>query len=126
MQLLHTFFQITEKTSLAEETRYRIHLNAEHPIYADHFPGNPITPGVCMIQMIKELASETLGGDLFLRKILRVRYHRVIDPVATPDVELSIQILPQEENEYKVTALFSANEQKCAQFNLLIQKAQMC
>ncbi|MDH6313465.1 3-hydroxyacyl-[acyl-carrier-protein] dehydratase [Parabacteroides sp. PFB2-10] len=121
MQLLHSFFQITEKTSLAEETKYRIHLNAAHPIYADHFPGNPITPGVCMIQIIKELVRETIGSDLFLRKIVRVRYHQVIDPVATPDVELSIQILPQEDNDYKITAIFSTGEQKCAQFNLLIQ-----
>ncbi|MDL2245157.1 hypothetical protein LJC54_06625 [Parabacteroides sp. OttesenSCG-928-J18] len=121
MQLLHSFFQITEKTSLEDETKYRIRLNAAHPIYADHFPGNPITPGVCMIQMIKELARETIGVDLLIRKIVRVRYHRVIDPVATPDVELSLQILPQEDNEYKITATFSAGEQKCAQFNLLTQ-----
>ena len=33
----------------------RITLNPAHPIFAGHFPGNPITPGVCMLQIIKEL-----------------------------------------------------------------------
>lgn len=34
----------------------------ESPIYAAHFPGYPITPGVCLVQMVLELMGKEMTG----------------------------------------------------------------
>lgn len=43
-------------------------------IYAAHFPGKPITPGVCILQMCVELASEASGRHLELSEARDIRF----------------------------------------------------
>ncbi len=40
-----------------ERYRFSMELNPAHPVYEGHFPGNPVVPGVCQLQMISELLS---------------------------------------------------------------------
>ncbi len=65
---------------------YDIALRADHPIYQAHFPGQPITPGVCIIQIAKELLEEHLGRQLLIRAIKNVKFVGIISPVETPEV----------------------------------------
>ena len=44
----------------AEGQQLRLQLHPEHEIYQAHFPGNPITPGVCQVQIVAELAGRQL------------------------------------------------------------------
>jgi 3-hydroxymyristoyl/3-hydroxydecanoyl-(acyl carrier protein) dehydratase len=46
-----------------------------HPCYAGHFPGNPIVPGVLLL----ELVSEVLGRGA-PRVITSVKFHRALLP----------------------------------------------
>ena len=62
MMLLNDFYQITEQASQA----FRIRLNPAHEIYRAHFPGQPITPGVCQIQLVTELLSQLLDAEATL------------------------------------------------------------
>ena len=45
MRLINKMFSI-----VSEGETVRIQLHPEHVIYQAHFPGSPITPGVCIIQ----------------------------------------------------------------------------
>lgn len=38
-------------------TLFELCFHADHPIYKAHFPNNPITPGVCFVQIAQELFS---------------------------------------------------------------------
>lgn len=120
MKLKDSFFELRDSETTGEETRFRIWLNASHPIYDMHFPDNPVTPGVCMIQIIKELAAELAGKPLSVAKVVRARYLRVIDPLADAAVSLSIQLQPQQEQAYKAQATFSDGEKPFSQFTLLL------
>ena len=53
---LNTLQQIAANTYLCTLT-----LNAEHPIFKGHFPNNPVTPGVCMMQIVKNLTVQITG-----------------------------------------------------------------
>lgn len=59
---------------------FDVRLNPEHFIFKAHFPGHPITPGVCLMQMVAELASVAEGCNLFVRNIKNVKYTGVVSP----------------------------------------------
>lgn len=62
------------------QSGFNVILNPDHLIYKAHFPGMPVTPGVCILQMIQELLSEQLGMLLFIKQIKNVKFIRMISP----------------------------------------------
>ena len=68
--------------------RFDISLNADCPVYEGHFPGEPVSPGVCNIQMIKECAEQVAGKSLFLNNLQQCRLTTVVTPLAHPQVEV--------------------------------------
>ena len=56
MELKNSLYQITGKETNGTAVSYDLQLDASHVIYQAHFPGEPITPGVCIIQIVKFLA----------------------------------------------------------------------
>jgi 3-hydroxymyristoyl/3-hydroxydecanoyl-(acyl carrier protein) dehydratase len=47
----------------------------EHPCYTGHFPGNPIVPGVVLLELIVEAAEQ--GPP---RAVGNVKFHRTVKP----------------------------------------------
>ena len=100
MKLKDSFFTIEESSSA---TQIAVRLNSEHPIYQAHFPGEPITPGVCIIQIAKELLEEAMQGGKYCQndKNWQGQYHLVavknvkflapISPLETPLVTYTLQ-----------------------------------
>ena len=50
----------------------------EHPCYAGHFPGNPVVPGVLLLDLI--VAAAGRGAP---REIGHVKFHRAVKPGET-------------------------------------------
>lgn len=69
-----------------------ITINAGHEVFKGHFPGNPVTPGVCMIQIIKELAQEITGSSLQMKSASNVKFLAIINPEQTPDLILKLEL----------------------------------
>ena len=64
--LIEGLYTIETFNKTEEGISAQIKLNPKHKIFKGHFPGKPIMPGVCMIQIIKELTERSLGQELFL------------------------------------------------------------
>ncbi|MBU2951272.1 3-hydroxyacyl-ACP dehydratase [Tamlana agarivorans] len=79
----------------------QITLNKDHEIFKGHFPGNPVTPGVCMMQIIKELTEEVVGKRLFMNASSNIKFMAIINPDKTPDLEIQLN-LTETETGYKV------------------------
>ena len=47
----------------------KLRCNPEHPVYQAHFPGNPITPGACLLKTAGEVLQQKLGRPLYLTEI---------------------------------------------------------
>lgn len=73
-----------------------VKLHKEHDVFKGHFPGNPIMPGVCMIQMIKELTEKITGKKLFLSIATNVKFMAKINPEENEVIDLNLKI--SEEN----------------------------
>jgi 3-hydroxyacyl-[acyl-carrier-protein] dehydratase len=62
------------------EISARILLNENSSVYAGHFPGFPVTPGVCQVLMIKEILVEVLDIPLQLSKAKDIKFNSVHEP----------------------------------------------
>ena len=101
--LLKDFYTISsqEQTSDGNFTA-NINVNAAHEVFKGHFPGNPVMPGVCMMQIIKELVEGIIESDLFMQSLSNVKFMALINPEATPDLRLELNISQTEDNLVKV------------------------
>ncbi|WP_265429494.1 3-hydroxyacyl-ACP dehydratase [Chryseobacterium sp. YIM B08800] len=111
MQTILTDFYILNSSEKAENGSFvaNISLNKDHEIFKGHFPGNPVTPGVCMMQIVKELTEEFTGKKLFLKSASNVKFMAIINPFETPDLMLQLDINEGEE-EIKVKNTTSFGE----------------
>ncbi|NML69513.1 3-hydroxyacyl-ACP dehydratase [Chryseobacterium sp. RP-3-3] len=111
MQTILTDFYTLESYEKAENGSYTayIHLNKDHDIFKGHFPGNPVTPGVCMMQIVKELTEEFTRSKLFLKTASNVKFMAIINPFETPDLKLQLDITENEE-DVKVKNITSFGE----------------
>ncbi|MBL3549377.1 MULTISPECIES: 3-hydroxyacyl-ACP dehydratase [Chryseobacterium] len=94
MQTILTDFYTLQSYEKTENGSFiaDISLNKDHDIFKGHFPGNPVTPGVCMMQIVKELTEEFVGSKLFLKTASNVKFMAIINPFETPDLKLQLDI----------------------------------
>ena len=103
--LLKDFYSI-KKLEKKDEEKYiaSIFLNSNHAIFKGHFPGNPVTPGVCMMQIIKELSQEIMKSSLMMTSSSNVKFLALINPEKNPNLELELEISGDLSTEIKVRA----------------------
>ncbi|MDR3268749.1 MAG: glycosyltransferase [Tannerella sp.] len=97
MILKDNFYTVEEQTETGNGWICRLSLNASHPIYRAHFPGHPVTPGVCIIQLTKEIASGCYAKSFFLSGVKNVKFLRVIDPLVQQ--EMFVHLLSSKTDE---------------------------
>ncbi|MDN3599523.1 hypothetical protein QWY89_12785 [Mucilaginibacter myungsuensis] len=86
--------------------KFAITLNADSSIFAGHFPGQPVLPGVCMMQMVKEAIETHLGQKTDLVKAADLKFLSMIDPGQTPVLSLEIKLTALEERYNADAKLF--------------------
>jgi 3-hydroxyacyl-[acyl-carrier-protein] dehydratase len=85
----------------------QLDINEKSEILKGHFPGHPVVPGACMLQITKEVLESVLQTPLRLKKADQLKFLTMIDPVSTLSVELDITYKQTEENILTVTAKLS-------------------
>ena len=75
---------------VAAEARAVLVLNATHPIFTGHFPGQPVVPGACQLQMVEELLSHALGSEYRLVRADQLKFLTPIDPRTHPRIEANL------------------------------------
>ena len=83
--------------------RFDISLNADCSVYEGHFPGEPVSPGVCNIQMIKECAEQVAGKPLLMNNLQQCRLTTLVTPLQHPQVEVTLA-LEAKADTYKLKA----------------------
>ena len=109
--MLIKYYYTIEKVLKQDDgiVRFDISLNADCPVYEGHFPGEPVSPGVCNIQMVKECAEQVAGKSLFLNNLQQCRLTTLVTPLAHPQVEVKI-LLEEKGEAYKLKATIGKNE----------------
>lgn len=81
-----------------------LELMTEHSLYKGHFPGYPIVPGVCIMQIIKECTADILGKELQYDYISSCKFLSAINPVLNNCLELTLRIKELEDGNIQLHA----------------------
>ena len=99
MKLLNNLYMISKRETTSLSAQYGIFLEEKSFIYKAHFPNEPITPGVCIIQIAKELLEDyaflNVISPVFTPYVTYVLDKIVIDE-ANKTCSLQVQVLAEE------------------------------
>lgn len=89
MKLLNDFYEILCTDTANGNIRFKVRMNKEHRIYKVHFPDNPVTPGVCLVQMATELLQKANEQRMELSDIPKIKFWNAVKPCDEPWFEFS-------------------------------------
>lgn len=67
-----------------------IRLLPESPVYQGHFPGYPITPGVCLVEIALEILSEREGRPVCLAGAKNIKFTNPVLPTETTELRFNL------------------------------------
>ncbi|QOG03086.1 3-hydroxyacyl-ACP dehydratase [Flavobacterium sp. MDT1-60] len=124
--VLKDFYKVLseEKTT---DSKYSITIlvNEKHDVFKGHFPGNPIMPGVCMIQIIKELTEKITKETLMIQTLANVKFMALINPENNPELRLELDITTTEDNLVKVKNTTYFNETVALKLSNVYKKLEL-
>lgn len=99
MKLKNNLYKIISKEEVNSIFNYTVELNPSCVIYQAHFPEEPITPGVCIVQIGKEVIEDLLleqssvSRRLEIIKAKNIKFLSVISPNETPILTYQVRKL---------------------------------
>lgn len=92
MRFEDRYYHVEDCRSEGGHAVFAIELLPDCDVYAGHFPGNPVCPGVCHIEMLRECVVRLTGKNLFISSIRQCRLTSVATPSACRQVELTVDL----------------------------------
>jgi 3-hydroxyacyl-[acyl-carrier-protein] dehydratase len=96
--LLNDLYTIQSLSETGNQILASVLLRADHPIFLGHFPGQPVLPGVCMMEMITEIAGEQLKDTFRISGAPLVKFLLMIDPEKSPLIDIEIKYHQEKEH----------------------------
>ena len=112
--LEHELYTIVENA----DNHVCIQLNPESAIFKAHFPGNPITPGVCQVGMVEELAEKICGCGLVLREVKMLKFTDILKP-SEGEVEVRFDKLEKEADAVTAKGTVMSDGRVFTKFSLI-------
>ena len=117
------FFTITDIKIEDESIKAVLEINPAHEIFNGHFPGTPVVPGVCMMQMVKEVLENVIGKETKLVRADHMKFLTVINPNENKMIQLNAKYIKAEDKKISVVASLINNATTYFKFKgLLIVK----
>ena len=79
----------------------KLRCNPTHPVYQAHFPGNPITPGACLLKTAGGVLQQKLGRPLYLKASKNIKYLNLLIPEEGKEVSFNFSNFSEVENGCK-------------------------
>lgn len=118
MRLKDSLYTVADSRLVEGGAEYDIRLNPEHFIYAAHFPGEPITPGVCIMQTGVELLSLFVGAELELKSVKSIKFLKIISPDEVTELTWHIGKVQNVDGEVKAQFSVTSGEDVYAKLSL--------
>lgn len=108
MHFINSLFTVLNQETEPLSANFKLRLNKDHPIYQGHFPQNPITPGVCSLEIMTQLTAANYSGFTRPKTVESIKYLGFVNPIATPEIKVELKIGKMEEGVWRVRGVLSA------------------
>ncbi|CAN5819481.1 3-hydroxyacyl-ACP dehydratase [soil metagenome] len=108
--LLNNLFHTCNQQIDGFDIKATVVIDATHQIFEGHFPGHPVVPGVCMMQMIKEMMEEVIGRKTNLIKAHDLKFLALIDPSHNNNIQVNLKYSMEEDGSMIVNATLLKDE----------------
>ena len=86
-------------------------INKDSDIYKAHFPGDPITPGVCQMHLIKDVLSSAYPNKNFkLKNSKQTKFTEVLRPTEHTQIQVNIQVNEKDEQFHINAQVYNAEK----------------
>lgn len=91
--MLKNKLYIISKLLLIEANKYEIEIliDPNHAVFEGHFPGQPILPGVCLIEIIREILIDINQQTVQLAQAHNIKFLKVVDPRVDPNLKIKLE-----------------------------------
>ena len=127
MQLRNNLYTVTQRDTEGLTGSYTLELQPSCIIYQAHFPGEPITPGVCIVQTAQELLEDALQHEGLphttkLTMVKNVKFLPVLSPEKNTTVVYQLKKVEMSEDnaELKAQVVVSAGGEAKAKMSLVL------
>lgn len=128
MLLRNNLYTVTHKEVDGWKGHFVLALTPSCFIYQAHFPSEPITPGVCIVQMGKELLEDLLEENLQkkvgleISKVKNVKFLSVISPNESTAITYQMKKVEMSEDgsEMKAQMVITSGEEAKAKISLVL------
>ena len=128
MKLENNLYTVLDEKIDGWNACFTVKLNASSFIYQAHFPNEPITPGVCIVQMGEELIGKLLvangiKGDVEIDKIKNVKFLSVLTPQNSDAViyEMKKVSLSEDSRQVKAQVIVTSGDELKAKISLVLR-----
>lgn len=115
MFLENKFYKILSEDKQDMSATYRVAILPDCNVYEGHFPGDPVCPGVCNIETIKECAIKLIGTPLRIQSIKQCRLTAIATPTVCPEVTITLSATSKD-SSYVVVATIADEKQTYMEF----------
>jgi 3-hydroxyacyl-[acyl-carrier-protein] dehydratase len=92
------------------------------PIFPDHFPDQPILPGICLVQAVLHAAAVYQNvREMRISTLKNLKFMHPVRPGQTVNLDAQIAELP--EGKFSVKARLSVEDRRCAEVSLIASAA---
>lgn len=110
MNLLNDFFKIMDVSKADLKFTIGVELNPAHEIFRGHFPGNPVVPGVCMVQMLKEILKHIFTKDFTMKEASQLKFLAILNPNEVKALVVEFSVLKDDKDGMVVSGTFQKAE----------------
>ncbi|MHB1922665.1 MAG: hypothetical protein ACYCOO_10555 [Chitinophagaceae bacterium] len=111
-----TFFKLIAIEHLENSIQAILEIEKDNEIFKGHFPGRPIIPGACMLQMVKEVLANAFGDSIRLKKADSIKFIKVLNPYNNSKLKLTITYHSLDSNLLHVIAKINSEGGDCFKF----------
>jgi len=122
--LLGNFYTISSVQKENNSINAMLELNTTHRIFEGHFPGQPVVPGACLLQMVKEIMQTVTPNNIRLIKAHQLKFISPINPSANNDLRFALTYNISANDEITVSATLLNNTVACFKFSGVFQSGK--
>ncbi len=107
---MNALYQINTVVDANGSIHSNVLIDPRHLVFKGHFPGRPIMPGVCMIQMVQDALTQGLQKEFKLKSITSVKFSKMWLPDQFAEAQINLTYeMKVDELKIKTCTLFNGD-----------------